>query len=310
MRLVRAGGLATVQDLGWVGYRSIGLPPGGAADRASLRIGNALAGNADGLAGLEIALGEVEFEFESDRVFAATGAVGTLHLDGTEVPAWTTVAARTGQRCRLAPDRRGRFAYLAVGGGIDVPTMLGSRATYLPGSLGGYQGRRLAAGDRLPLGAVAEAIRLGTTGRPPAATGPVRIAAGPQERFFAARAFDAIVAAPYRLSPMSDRMGSRLTGAPVQAERKATLPSESTAVGAIQVPDDGQPIVILADGPTVGGYLKIGVVITADLDRFAQVPLGGEVVFAWVALAEAQRVSRQASENLARLLSEIRTAVR
>ncbi len=307
MRIIRAGGLGTVQDLGWSGYRSIGLPPGGAADRTALRIGNALAGNPDGLAGFEIALGEMEVEFESDRVFAATGAVGTLHLDGSAVPSWTTVAARSGQRCRLAPDRHGRFAYLAIGGGVDVPRTLGSRATYLPGGLGGYRGRRLAPGDHLPLGPAGDTVRPGTTRQASTAVGAIRVTAGPQERFFAEQAFETIAAAPYRLSPMSDRMGSRLAGTPVRAKRSASLPSEGTAVGAIQVPDDGQPIVILADGPTVGGYLKIGVVITADLDRFAQIPLGGEVSFVWVALAEAQRASRQASGNLARLLSEIRT---
>lgn len=296
-----------MQDLGWSGYRSIGLPPGGAADRPALRIANALVGNPGGAAGIEVALGDLEVEFEADTLFAATGAVGTLRLDGAEVAPWTTLAARRGQHCRLAPDPHGRFAYLAVGGGADLPATLGSRATYLPAALGGHQGRRLAGGDALPCGqGAASRPAVGTVCRlEPDAGLAVRITAGPQERFFAAEAFQRIVAAPYRLSPASDRMGSRLVGEPVQARRTATLPSESTAVGAIQVPDDGQPIVLLPDGPTVGGYLKIGVVISADLARFAQVPLGGQVSFAWVTIEEAQRSVRQAAERLTRLVNEI-----
>ena len=308
MRLIRAAGLVTVQDLGWSGLRSIGMPPGGAADRPALRIGNALVGNPDGAAGLEVALGDVEVEFLTSTVFAATGAVGTFQLDGTEMPAWTTLTAGPGRRCRLAPSREGRFACLALGGGIDLPLLLGSRSTYLPAALGGHQGRRLAAGDVLPVGASpASRPVLGTTGRADQDFAhPIRIAPGPQDRLFGADAFEQLAAGSYRLSPTSDRMGSRLVGGRIRARQTATLPSESTAVGAIQVPDDGQPIVILPDGPTVGGYLKIGVVITADLPRFAQVPLGGEVRFEWVAVAEAQRLAHRAADGLARLIHEIR----
>ena len=179
MRVLRAGGLATVQDLGWTGYRAIGLPPGGAADRGALRIANALAGAGPDAAAVEVALGELEIEFEDDRTFAATGAVGQLRLDGGAVPPGTGLRAHRGQRLRLAPDPAARFAYLAVGGGIAAPPTLGSRATYLPAALGGWQGRRLAAGDRIPLGPA------GPPGGPdPGLTarfeGPIRVTTGPQ----------------------------------------------------------------------------------------------------------------------------------
>lgn len=307
MRVVRAGGLATLQDLGWRGYRALGLPPGGAADRAALRIANALAGADPEGAAIEIALGEIEVEFEDDRTFAATGAVGLLRLDGGDIEPGTSARARRGQRLRVTPDHAGRFAYLAVAGGITSPATLGSRATYLPAALGGWQGRRLAAGDQLPLGAArppggpdpGEAARPG---------GPIRITTGPQEHLFDAGAFEQLATADYRLSPVSDRMGSRLLGPPITARRAATLPSESTAVGAIQIPDDGQPIVILPDGPTVGGYHKIGVVASADLGRFSQTPLGAPVRFQWISIAEAQRAAREALTATARRIAAIRAS--
>jgi biotin-dependent carboxylase-like uncharacterized protein len=271
-------------------------------------IANALVGNDDGMAGLEVALGEVELQATTDRIVAATGAIARLLVGDRSVPCWTATAVRAGDRIRTLPDAGGRFGYLAVAGGIDVPPLLGSRSTYLPTSLGGLGGRRLHVNDVLPIGRPERSPpALDRPAPPPAGTNrPIRLCPGPQEHLFTTTAFDNLTGDPYRLSPTSDRMGSRLTGRALPLRRTATLPSEGTAVGAVQVPDDGQPIVILADGPTVGGYPKIGVVARADLGHFVQIPLGGTVRFEWVSIRAAQRAARQAAEGHRAILTAIR----
>lgn len=305
--VVRAIGLATVQDLGWIGHRGIGLPLGGAMDPDGLRTGNALVGNPDGAAGLEIAHGELALTFSRATAAAVTG-LATVRLDGVEVPAFTSLAVAKNSRLDVVSAPGGRFVTIAIRGGIAVPPLLGSRSTYLPTKIGGLEGRRLATGDRLECGPAPDraAPARGTAVATSVNEGPIRLAPGPQGHLFGDDAFALLAESPYRIGEKSDRMGSRLEGRPLAIRMAATLPSEATCLGAIQVPDDGLPIVILRDGPTVGGYPKIGAVISADLTRFAQVPPRSSVRFAWVTLAQAEHAWRQSIARITGLLARLR----
>ncbi|MHB1327766.1 MAG: 5-oxoprolinase subunit C family protein [Gemmatimonadales bacterium] len=307
LKIRKVTGLATIQDLGWRDQRSIGLPPAGATDQASLRLGNALVGNGARAAGIELTLGSIEIETTRPVHVAVTGAIGEWRNHAEALPQHTTVLLAPGVPIRLSPAPHGRFCYLAVSGGADVPTLLGSRATYLPTGLGGWQGRRLRSGDIIPLGDAGTPPEPGTSAArlPETIDAPIRITGAGHTHLFDAAACDALAAAPYRVLPQSDRMGTRLAGPVLSALAGAALPSEGTCLGAIQVPGDGNPIVILQDGPTVGGYPKIAVVIGADLGRFAQQPLGGSVRFVWVASAAAERATRDAAAALDTLIRTI-----
>ncbi len=294
LQIVNPGALATVQDQGWVGHRGIGLPPSGAMDPEALEIGNRLVGTEPGGAGIELALGDLTVVFETPSLAAVTGAPGAVELSGRPMPGWKAVAVEPGDRISIANPVGGRFRYLVVAGGIAVEPVMGSRSTYLPSGLGGWQGRRLLPGDRLPIGAPeAEPVSSDIPiARDYEDRGPIRIAVGPQGHLFPDSSFQAMATEPFRVLPASNRMGTRLSGARLGIRTAATLPSEGTCVGAIQVPDSGYPIVVLGVGRTVGGYPMIGAVFAADMGRFAQIPLGGSVVFRWVSQAEAREAAR------------------
>jgi len=307
LTVLRTSGLATVQDLGWPTGRSVGLPQSGAIDPPALQTANALVGNPIGAAAIEVALGGLTVRFGDTRRFAITGAAAAqAGADNGRNPR-TTHLARAGDVLTVEPRESGRFGYLAVEGGIDVPLTLGSRATYLPIAMGGYRGRRLLANDELPLGAA--------LGGPPAgfqapgetvAIGAIRLVAGPQVQLFSEETLSRLEASTYTISPASDRMGTRLVGPSIAPAVKASLPSEAACLGALQVPDDGQPIALLADGPTVGGYPKVGVIASADLPRFGQLPIGAAVRFRLISIAESQDLRSAAIERLQATLSAIR----
>jgi biotin-dependent carboxylase-like uncharacterized protein len=261
-------------------------------DPSLLRLANLSVGNEPGDAGLEWALGPLSLRLSEARWVSGLGQA-ELRIDGARPEDPARVRVPAGGMIELLPGQRPLFCYLAVEGGLAVEPVLGSRATYLPGGFGGYQGRRLRPGDRIPLGAA--------TGRSPSPAGPlaldreavevaVRVTRGPQWDRFAAPMQEAFLAATFTVDRASDRMGYRLTGPSVAPKQQATLPSEAACPGAVQVPDNGQPIVIMPDGPTVGGYPKIAVVIRADLRLLAQSPPGTRVRFVMVSLEEARRI--------------------
>ena len=193
-------------------------------------------------------------------------------------------------RSRLhLPERR--FAYIAFGGGVNVPEVLGSRSTYLPGGFGGHEGRRLKHGDRLPLGPPVREWNTGWSDRIaeflPRAEGAVRVVPGPQVDLFDPGEVDRLLAGKLAVGRGADRMGYRLEGQEFAHRAPAALPSEPVCVGAVQVPQGGAPIVLMPDGPTVGGYPKIASVITADLGRFAQLAPAERPMFEMVTFEEA-----------------------
>jgi antagonist of KipI len=309
--VLKAPAFATVQDQGREGWRSSGVPPSGAMDRRSLAIGNFLAGNPAGSAGLEWALGGGTIRFESAASLALAGARARATLSGQPVAGDQTLHARGGAILAIEAIERGRFLYICVAGGIAVPPVLQSRSTYLPAALGGLEGRRLVAGDVLPLRtAERRAPAAGFSFPPPSHPESIklRVVAGPQSDRFGPEVWRQFLGEPFEVTPASDRMGYRLRGPRLAAAAEAgTLPSEAACPGAVQVPDDGAPIVLMPDGPTVGGYPKLGVVIGVDLPRLAQCTPGHAVRFRPVSVDEAEAAYRREVEEL-ELLEQLAVA--
>ncbi len=275
---------ATVQDLGWRTGRAMGLPQSGAMDPLMLGLANSLVGNPAGAAGIEWALGAGTICAQEQCELVILGA-GEVFVDGTPADAThPVVRARAGTRIEIRPRSDHRFLYITVRGGIDVPPVVGSRSTYLPGGFGGFEGRRLRSGDLLPVGPAMHSA-LGSSVHPRISPDPVnddvtiRVIPGPQWERFGDRARETLLESRFTVSASSDRMGYRLEGPSITPREAATLPSEAACPGAIQIPDGGQPIVIMPDGPTVGGYPKIAVVRRGDLRKLAQCLPGRGVRF-------------------------------
>jgi 5-oxoprolinase (ATP-hydrolysing) subunit C len=283
-----------VQDQGWRTGRAIGLPPGGAMHPELLRAANRLAGNPVEFAGIEWALGPGTIRFLEAATLAVLRDAEVRVAGLTHSPGLIQVAA--GATVDIAPRGHDRFLYLAVRGGIDVPPMLGSRSTYLPGAFGGLEGRRLRNGDRLSIGTPSAPRRRPVPAgeEAPRATGllRLRVTRGPQWERFDPAAHRALLEGEYTVSAASDRMGYRLSGTGVKPRETATLPSEPACPGAVQIPDGGEPIVLMPDGPTVGGYPKLVVVIRADLGELAQCQPGRVVRFQEISLDEARAAGR------------------
>ncbi|MFH1498053.1 MAG: 5-oxoprolinase subunit PxpB [Verrucomicrobiota bacterium] len=302
LRVLKAGGLTTVQDLGRAGWRRFGVTAGGALDRLSARVANLLVGNADTAAVLEFTHTGPVLRFESPVRLALTGA----QVAGLPWNRVFTVAAGAELDCsRLTGGAR---ACLAVAGGFDAPVVLGGRGVALRGKFGGADGsvgRPLEAEDELTWG------RLAGTGLPEGGwsagartAGPdregvtLRVLPGAQADWFAPEEVAAFTAADYRITPRGDRMGVRLSGRSLTVRHAGDMVSQPVAAGAVQVPPDGQPIVLLRDCQTIGGYPQIAQVISADIDRLAQARPGVTVRFTPVTLAEAEQALWRQEEEL------------
>lgn len=288
------GLLTTIQDAGRAGHQREGLPPAGAMDPFAASTTNLLVGNGRGAATLEITLLGPALRALSDVRVALCGADLSARLDGLPLPLWRTAIVRAGVRLSFGRRVSGARAYLAVAGGFDVPAVLGSRATFLRGGMGGLNGRPLRAGDAL------EGVRGGEQALPwpgrglrpgdiPAYPLPavLRVLPGPHPEAFAADALAAFADGIYTLSPRSDRQGYRLDG-PVVSRAGGDILSEAMPLGGLQVPPDGRPILLMADRQTTGGYPLLAVVISTDLPRAAQIAPGDTVRFVAVTLEEAQ----------------------
>jgi 5-oxoprolinase (ATP-hydrolysing) subunit C len=294
IEIVKAPPFATVQDLGFAVGRAWGLPPGGAMDPLWLGLANRLAGAGPGAAAIEWAFGSGTIRAARDTRIAVVG-LAELELDERPlVPPTLVFTAPAGSTIGITPGTHHRFCYVAVEGGIAVPRVLGSRSTYLPGGLGGHEGRRLRSGDQLPIGddsaGPPQGVELVPLGRGVDPLGDliIRVTRGPQWEWFDERARAAFLGGRFTIAAASDRLGYRLNGPPIRPLRPATLASEAACPGAVQIPDGGQPIVLMPDGPTVGGYPKIAVVVRADLRRLAQCTAERGIRFREVSLAEAR----------------------
>ncbi|WP_337998085.1 biotin-dependent carboxyltransferase family protein [Oleispirillum naphthae] len=310
IRIHRPGPLTTVQDRGRFGFQALGIPTAGAADGFSFRLGNRLLGNPDGAAALEYwVIGpEVEALDAPVRLALAAGG-GTLtraNGDRLALPAWRTVTLFPGDRIALGPTVGGAAGYACFAGGVDVAPVMGSRSTYVRAKLGGFAGRALKTGDVLPVGVEVEAAggERALSESPVDGEGPFRVVLGPQDDRFDDAGVERFFTEIYKISPQSDRMGKRLVGPPLTfapGRGGADIVSDGMVAGAIQVPGSGEPIIMLADRATVGGYAKIGAVISADLPRFARLKPMMEVTFARVSVAEAEAAAQAFEMRLAEL---------
>jgi len=290
-----AGPLTTVQDLGRAGYLRVGIPASGPMDREAFVLANRLVGNADGAAGLECTLIGPRLEFADERVLAVTGADMVATLNGAEAPRWHAFTVKAGDIVRLGPAKSGVRAYVAVSGGLDTPLALGSRATYLRGQLGGLGGRAVKKGDRIPLGP-SGSRRVGRV-RPEripdySSESAIRVVLGPQDDRFTPRGIAAFLEGPYEMLPQSDRMGARLRGPFVEHTRGHDIVSDGIPLGGIQVVGDGQPIVLLVDRQSTGGYTKIATVCSSDIGRVGQIKPGQRLRFRRISVGEAHAALR------------------
>ncbi len=292
--VLQPGPLTTVQDMGRFGYQASGMPVSGAMDRRAFRDANALAGNNGNEAVLEFTLLGGSFRFTASTVIALTGADMSPVLDGNPCPMYAAVPVKGGAVLSLSYAKSGCRTYLAVSGGIDVPPVMRSRSTCLKCRIGGFGGRALAAGDTVPTGKGASAgfSEPGGTTAPPVYPDHVtaRVVEGPQAHCFTEDGLAAFYSAPYTVTTQSDRMGCRLDGPAVAAKESADILSDGTVFGSIQITSAGQPVILMADRQTTGGYAKIATVCTADLPVIAQCRPGNTVRFQKITLEEAQKL--------------------
>ncbi|WBF44323.1 5-oxoprolinase subunit PxpC [Serratia rubidaea] len=294
LKILRAGIYTTVQDLGRNGFRSLGISQGGALDAPALKIANLLVGNRADSAGLEITLGQFSAEFTRPGWIALTGAGCDALLDGK--PLWTgwRYPVKAGQQLVLQKPKHGMRSYLAIAGGIAVPEVLGSRSTDLRTGFGGLEGRKLQDGDQLPLGESAKAPGKPFGVKQLLFNNRIRALPGPEYQEFSTAARETFWRTPWQLSPQSNRMGYRLQGSAELTRTTAReMLSHGLQPGVVQVPHNGQPIVLMADAQTTGGYPRIACVIEADLYHLAQLRLGEPVHFIPCSLEDAQRAKKE-----------------
>ena len=310
IEVTRAPAFAAVQDGGRSGRRSEGVPPGGALDPFSLRLGNALLGNDPDAAAVEWALTGGSLQFRSDVHVVLTGAEIRARLDRARVHGGQVLAAAAGSELEVERLERGRVAYVCVAGGIDVPAVLGGRGSYLPAAFGGLQGRLLCRGDVLPIGAPSGLARAGAR-LPPDACGVLPLGAavtpsievlpGPESSVLSQPQWDRLLSRKLMVDAWSDRMGFRLSGADPDVQQYPDRRSEPACVGAVQLTPDGTLIVLMQDGPTVGGYPRIAVVATVALPRLAQRRPEERVALRLVRPAEALAALREQQALLRRV---------
>jgi biotin-dependent carboxylase-like uncharacterized protein len=303
--LVTAVGPATsVQDGGRYGAQRYGLTPSGAADRLALAAGNCLVGNLPFAAAIEIGPFGTSFAVREGKVrVALTGAARDAEVSGRSVPFNESCTLGDGDSLTLAAARGGTFSYLSIEGGVKGEPMFGSLSVNTRAGLGSPFPRPLQGGDLLDVDAAKARIERGIE-LPIQADGPIRVVMGPQDDEFG-EATELFLGSEWKISATSDRMGYRLEGPIIKHLHGHNIVSDGTVNGSIQIPGNGQPIVLMQDRGTSGGYPKIATVMTADLGRFAQIPVGRSFRFKAITIAEAQAEARSMADLLRTLLDRV-----
>lgn len=298
IEILQAGLLTTVQDRGRIGYQKFGMPVAGVMDSRAYEIGQWLVGNASMVGALECTLLGPTFICDGDLVLAITGADMKPKKNGIPFPNWTAIRCKAGDEIALGATTIGVRTYVSFFGGITVPVINGSVSTYVKSGIGGYKGRKLKSGDRLDIQKSTEDTILLML--PPEKIpeydmdGPVRVVLGPQDCAFTKKGIETFFHKDgYVITPASDRMGYRLNGTAIEHTDKADIISDGAVFGSIQVPANGEPIILMADRQTTGGYTKIGTVISVDLPRLAQMAIEQRIVFKQVSIAESQVIYRE-----------------
>ena len=309
------GARTLVQDTGFRNGRGQGVPAGGVLDRSALRLVNALLDNPPGTEALEVALSSpVLVAVDGPVRVAISGSLrGTVHrTDGTRraIEGWTAITLAPGDELHLQPPDRFAVGLIGICGGLDLPICLESRSTCIAAGFGGFMGRSLRAGDLLRLRPVNRALPdldLCVTSPMTPLTTPIRVVPGPQHEWLDQDGAARFFATPYTVTPQLDRMGMRLDGQKLSflPGKTADIISDGAAPGAIQVPGNGQPIILLADAQTTGGYPKVATVIRSDLPRLAACVPGDQLVFRSVSVAEAEAIAASEDERLRAAIASI-----
>jgi len=303
------GPMTSIQDAGRFGWQRYGVSSSGAMDRLALAFANALVGNGPGAGALEFMLMGGSFAIEGGTArLAVAGAPCAVAVDGQPARAMTSLTLRPGQTLSVGPAQAGVYAYMAIAGGFALPLELGSLSLQPRAGIGGIEGRALRAGDHLPL-ALADAPKgpeLALDAVPTDADAPIRVVLGPQDDYFSKEGIETFLSSAYTVSRDADRMGYRLAGPRIAHARGFNIVSDGIVTGSIQVPGAGEPIVMMADRQTTGGYPKLATVISPDLRLVSQRRSGEAIRFAAVGIEEAQAIARERAELVRRLPAEAR----
>lgn len=309
MEILSPGLLTTVQDAGRFGYQAYGVSPAGPMDQRAFRLANLLVGNTEKEAALELCAAGPEIRMNTSSVIALCGADFGLKIDGKECPSYAAVPVKAGQVISFTPCRRGRYGVLAFAGGILVPKVMGSRSTLIKNQLGGMDGRKLKTGDTLGLGRspLTDLSERRLVPEVPAAKEEavtLRVVKGPQDDMFTRESLRYFFHHGAVVTDSCDRQGARLASKPLQFAGAKDIVSDGISFGAIQVPGDGQPIILLADRQTTGGYCKLGTVISVDLPKAGQLCPGQKVRFIEVSPETAELLYLREKEAFRKLEEE------
>ena len=300
----KGGIFTTVQDYGRMGYQNLGFHVCGVMDRHSYWVANLLVDNTDREAVLEFTISGPTLYFTSDTVICITGGDFDPKINGDPIPMYTAVEVHKGDELEMGFCRSGTWGYIAFAGGLDVPEVMGSRSTDIKCKLGGYKGRPIKDGDEIPFLTNVKKLPLMKERKLEspdygADVVELRVTMGPQDDYFTKEGIDTFLSSEYKITSQCDRMGYRLEGPPIEHnELGADIISDGIAKGAIQVPKSGQPIVMLSDRQTLGGYTKIANVISVDISKLAQCRYPQSVMFTQVSVEEAQRIYMMERERM------------
>ena len=301
LRVLQPGLFTTIQDLGRKGFQAFGVPVAGAMDDYSFRVANFLVGNLENTPALELTLAGGCYEFLQDGLISLAGADMLAECAGKKLANWQSHSIKAGQKIEFSFAANGCRAYMAVAGGFKADEVMGSFSTYTRAGFGGFKGRTLQKDDVLEINNARplRELSLPLEFRPTfAETAVIRVLQGPQDREFSPEAFKALTSSEYVIEANSDRMGYRLKGEKIQHLNTADIISDALFKGAIQIPGDGQPIIMLADCQTTGGYTKMCFVITADLPVLAQSRPGDKIKFQLVSNEQAVQALQDYSDKL------------
>ena len=307
-KILKSGIFDTIQDLGRYGFQQYGIPISGAMDSYALRIGNRLLGNEENKAGIEISTPGLSLEVLNQTVITITGANFNPTINNSPASMWEALEVKKGDVISFNQTKSGCRSYLLVIGGIDVPIVLGSNSTYVRGKIGGLKGRPLKKADIINIGNPNQKLQDIIGKKVPANNLPayheeneIRVILGPQDDYFTKNGLHTFLNYFYEITVNSDRMGYRLKGPKIESKNGSDIITDGIPLGSIQVPNDGMPIIMLADHQTTGGYAKIATVISVDIDKLAQMKPGNKIKFIKVNLEEAYRLFYKREKNISNM---------
>ncbi|MBC8986723.1 biotin-dependent carboxyltransferase family protein [Pedobacter sp. N36a] len=307
IKVIKAGMLTTVQDLGRIGYRKDGVIESGAMDKDAVLMGNLLLGNQETEAALEFTLSGPSLLFEDEALVAITGADLSAEIDGNAVEMWRPIVVHKGAVLSFGEALSGCFAYLTVQGGFDIPQVLGSYSTYLRAGFGGFEGRALKKGDRIAFNqdipVLPERLNWSLSRSRDTPLNPlvIRVIKGPEFEFFQEKSIADLLTKEFSISNAADRMGYQLEGPLLQLKTNKEMLSSAVAFGTVQVTAEGSPVVLMADHQTTGGYPRILQVLSVDLGKLAQLRPGEIIQFEILTLNQAQKLLVARTEEINQL---------